>query len=132
MQQTESQGDTAAEALDHSPTDAEMNELIDCWIELLQSDGPAMFKLRSLELIENPTRLPDMLNELTADMTLLALATDLPCQRALTRMITDGARSGAEQTTDESSAPGSRRKRRDAPPDWIGLRAKWNDDGGSS
>ena len=50
---------------------------------MIQSYGPAWFKMWSLELKERPERLPVVLGEVTADPVLLAQADDPRIQSAL-------------------------------------------------
>ena len=59
------------------------DEVVVRFVELLQSHGPAWFKMWVLELKESPQRLPDILSEVTGDPVLLNQADNPAYQSAL-------------------------------------------------
>jgi hypothetical protein len=88
------------------------------WITLLQADGPALFKLWSMELIAHPVTLPTILSALTSDLAALDRADDPHYQHALVEALTI-------QSERASHIPAGSPKHilDDEPaPDWLGLR----------
>ena len=108
-------------------------------IGMIQSYGPAWFKMWSLELKERPERLPVVLGEVTADPVLLAQADDPRVQSALLLALAAYTSPTAFPDQLPSSAPlpspaiaGQGNDGEDEVPDWLSLRVKWNGHGGGA
>jgi hypothetical protein len=119
------------------PAPAIPDELITRMIGMIQSYGPAWFKMWSLELKERPERLPVVLGEVTADQTLLAQASELHVQSALLRALAAysaptfvASRLATPTSLPSPALVASSSEDEDAVPDWLSLRAKWNGNGG--
>jgi len=117
-----------------TPPDAETAR----FIALLHTQGPAWFKMWSLELQEQPERLPEILSEVTVDPIVLVLADDPRRQEALVRALQAApaqlAALGAQpvKPAAQASDPAAERPADGVDtPDWLGLRQKWNDGGGA-
>jgi hypothetical protein len=107
-------------------------------IGMIQSYGPAWFKMWSLELKERPERLPVVLGEVTADPDLLTQAADPQVQSALvaalaayTTPTTFLARLPAAAPVPRPAIAGQGTDEDDVP-DWLSLRVKWNGHGGGA
>ncbi|HEU5099440.1 MAG TPA: hypothetical protein VFU22_10495 [Roseiflexaceae bacterium] len=123
------------EAVDAEPTVAD--ELITRMIGMIQSYGPAWFKMWSLELKERPERLPVVLGEVTADTALLEQANDPRVQSALVLALAAYSaptfatgRLAASSSLSSTALAVSSDEDEDAVPDWLSLRVKWNGQGG--
>jgi hypothetical protein len=108
-------------------------------IGMIQSYGPAWFKMWSLELKERPERLPVVLGEVTADPVLLAQADDPRVQSALLLALAAYTSPTAFPARLPASAPlpspaiaGQSNAGEDEVPDWLSLRVKWNGHGGGA
>jgi hypothetical protein len=108
-------------------------------IGMIQSYGPAWFKMWSLELKERPERLPVVLGEVTADPALLAQAADPQIQSALLLALAAYTSPAAFPARLPASAPlpspaiaGQSTDGEDEVPDWLSLRVKWNGHGGGA
>jgi len=108
-------------------------------IGMIQSYGPAWFKMWSLELKERPERLPVVLGEVTADPALLAQAADPGIQSALLLALVAYTSPAAFPARLPASAPlpspaiaGQSNDGEDEVPDWLSLRVKWNGHGGGA
>jgi hypothetical protein len=113
-------------------------ELIARMIGMIQSYGPAWFKMWSLELKERPERLPVVLGEVTADPVLLAQADDPRVQSALLAALmvytsppVHPARLPSASLLSPVLASQSSDDQ-DEVPDWLSLRTKWNGHGGGA
>jgi hypothetical protein len=108
-------------------------------IGMIQSYGPAWFKMWSLELKERPERLPIVLGEVTADPVLLAQADDPRVQSALllalaayTSPTAFPARLATSASLPSPAIAGQSNDGEDEVPDWLSLRVKWNGHGGGA
>ena len=108
-------------------------------IGMIQSYGPAWFKMWSLELKERPERLPIVLGEVTADPVLLAQADEPRVQSALLLALAAYTAPAAFPARLPASAPlpspaiaGQSNDGEDEVPDWLSLRVKWNGHGGGA
>jgi hypothetical protein len=108
-------------------------------IGMIQSYGPAWFKMWSLELKERPERLPVVLGEVTADPVLLAQADDPRVQSALllalaayTSPTAFPARLTASAALVSPAIASQGNDGEDEVPDWLSLRVKWNGHGGGA
>lgn len=115
------------------------SEQISRMIGMIQSYGPAWFKMWSLELKERPERLPVVLGEVTADPTLLAQANDPHVQSALLAALAAyapptafPARQPALAALPRPAIAGQASSDEDEVPDWLSLRVKWNGQGGGA
>ncbi|MEO7909316.1 MAG: hypothetical protein ABIV47_06665, partial [Roseiflexaceae bacterium] len=113
-------------------------ELIARLIGMIQSYGPAWFKMWSLELKERPERLPVVLGEVTADPVLLTQADDPRVQSALLAALAaytsppvHPARLSSALLPSPVMASQSNDDQ-DEVPDWLSLRTKWNGHGGGA
>ena len=134
---TESYVPVEQQTEDAEPAPAIPDELITRMIGMIQSYGPAWFKMWSLELKERPEQLPVVLGEVTADQALLAQAGDPHIQSALLRALAAYSAPtfvpGRLATSTSLPSPAlvaSSSEDEDAVPDWLSLRAKWNGNGG--
>jgi hypothetical protein len=114
-------------------------ELIARMLGMIQSYGPAWFKMWSLELKERPERLPVVLGEVTADPVLLAQANDPTIQAALLAAIEAYAsppvhpsRLSAAASLPSPVMTSQSSSDQDEVPDWLSLRVKWNGHGGGA
>jgi hypothetical protein len=122
----------APPAADPSPQPPAAPEpaVVAAWVTLLRSCGPAHTKLWTLEITENPERLPEILAELTSDPALLTPA-HTPAAASVLRqhLAEDSATAERTTTTDADSAPDwslrpSNTSESDIP-DWLQLRASF-------
>jgi hypothetical protein len=128
--------DTGAPADDRGDPDGQVQR----WIALLEAAGPALLKLRTLELMEQPEALPAILAVLTNDPAARASAGDPRHQHALIEAL--AARSGyATPAPLHAPRPAAQLEPALAPeaeqasepaPDWCGLRRSLRDDGGAA
>jgi hypothetical protein len=113
-------------------------ELIARLIGMIQSYGPAWFKMWSLELKERPERLPVVLGEVTADAALLAQADDSRVQSALLAALVAYTSPPVHPSRLASALLPSplmasqNSDDQDEVPDWLSLRTKWNGHGGGA
>jgi hypothetical protein len=120
------------------PTSEVSPELIARLIGMIQSYGPAWFKMWSLELNERPERLPVVLGEVTADALLLAQAEDSRVQSALLAALAAYSSPRVHPSRLPSAALPSpvmasqSNDDHDEVPDWLSLRTKWNGHGGGA
>jgi hypothetical protein len=105
---------------DEPPVDVEILERM---LVLLQSSGPALYKLATLELVETPSALPGVLREHTADAALLEAAHEPSVQQGLVALITGGVQ--LKELRDLRAPVASRTlpAADDGAPDWLQLRA---------
>jgi hypothetical protein len=133
-------GDAGQHMAAHEEPAAEISaEQIARIIGMIQSYGPAWFKMWSLELKERPERLPIVLGEVTADPVLLAQAADPRAQSALLAALEAYTAPPAFPTRLPAPAPllspaiaGQSGSGEDEVPDWLSLRVKWNGHGGGA
>jgi hypothetical protein len=108
---------TAGQQSEQSPALPEEEPLdrrrIAHWITLLQADGPALFKLWSMELIAQPATLPSILSALTSDLAALDRADDLRYQHALGEALTIQSKQSSSLLSAMEDEPA---------PDWLSLR----------
>ncbi|MEN9936767.1 MAG: hypothetical protein RLZZ387_3346 [Chloroflexota bacterium] len=99
--------------------------VIERWVRLLHTSGPAMLKLWTFELADDPGQLPAILRHMTDDIALLAPADDPAAQRALLEALSRPA-------PPPPAAPAVRQE--EDLPDWMRLRETAVDEaeGGSS
>jgi hypothetical protein len=114
-------------------------ELIPRMLGMIQSYGPAWFKMWSLELKERPERLPVVLGEVTADSVLLAQANDARIQAALLAALAaytsppvHPARLPGSASLPSPVMASQGNNDQDEVPDWLSLRVKWNGHGGGA
>jgi hypothetical protein len=132
------EGDAAGSMNDESAR-LVVDEQITDMVELLESHGPAWFKMWVLELKQQPDRLPVILAEVTADTKLLAAAADPLKQTALLLALTAEPSPAAFSPAQLDVAPLPELARTPELaddqadlPDWLRLRAKWNGNGGGA
>jgi hypothetical protein len=133
---TEASGQPSAQ--DAAPPEIP-SDLVARMIGMIQSYGPAWFKMWSLELRERPERLPVVLGEVTADPVLLAQADDPRVQSALLLALAAYSAPAAFPPRLPAPAPlpsqeiaGQSNDTEDDVPDWLSLRVKWNGQGGGA
>lgn len=120
VEQLDDAADNAPVAEEILPNDTPVQRMVEQIVFLLQSSGPALYKLWSLEIVAAPGSLPEVLRSHTADEVLLAAATLPSVQRAVVAALNTDTPPVArrERTPVVAAAPVAD----DDAPDWFRLR----------
>jgi hypothetical protein len=123
-----------SEAPEGAPASTEpaLDEPLASFVALLHLHGPAWFKMWTIELRDQPERLPEILSELTIDGWILNQAAEPRLQEALVRALQDSPDKVAVAATRPATARAP--VVADVPddqdlPDWMRLRRKWGEGG---